>query len=111
MKDQKNTMTPEQGLAYATEIAQFRFALIAPLIQGLAPDASSTAYFKRVTKEPLTLPNGETVLYSWKTPQKWYSLYSKGGFDALMPKTRSDKGVPRSLNDTAMEEIYRLKEK
>ena len=35
----------------------------------------------------------------------------KGGFDALMPKTRSDKGVPRSLNDTAMEEIYRLKEK
>ena len=95
-------MTPEQGLAYATEIAQFRFALIAPLIQGLAPDASSTAYFKRVTKEPLTLPNGETVLYSWKTPQKWYSLYSKGGFDALMPKTRSDKGVPRSLNDTAM---------
>lgn len=43
MKDQKNTMTPEQGLAYATEIAQFRFALIAPLIQGLAPDASSTA--------------------------------------------------------------------
>ncbi len=111
MKDQKNTMTPEQGLAYATEIAQFRFALIAPLIQGLAPDASSTAYFTRVTKEPLTLPPGETVLYSWKTPQKWYSLYSKGGFDALMPKTRSDKGVPRSLNDTAMEEIYRLKEK
>lgn len=111
MKDQKNTMTPEQNLAYATEVAQFRFALIAPLVQGLAPDASSTAYFKRVTKEPLTLPNGETVLYSWKTPQKWYSLYSKGGFDALMPKTRSDKGVPRSLTDTAMEEIYRLKEK
>ena len=26
------------------EVAQFRFALIAPVIQGLYPDASATAY-------------------------------------------------------------------
>ena len=111
MKDQKNDCTNEQDLAYAAQVAQFRFALIAPLIQGLATDASNTAYYKRITKEPLTLPNGQTVRYSWKTPQKWHSLYLKGGFDALMPKTRSDKGVSRSLTDTAIEEIFRLKEK
>ena len=43
------------------EVAQFRFALIAPVVQGLYPDASATAYYKRVTASPLTLPDGSTV--------------------------------------------------
>ena len=33
------------------EVAQFRFALIAPVVQGLYPDASATAYYKRVTEK------------------------------------------------------------
>ena len=33
-------------------IAQFRFAIIAPVVQGLYPDASATAYYKRVTQNP-----------------------------------------------------------
>lgn len=45
-------MSKEKTLATATEIAQFRFALIAPVIQGLFPDASRTAYYKRVTEKP-----------------------------------------------------------
>lgn len=43
------------------EAAQFRFALIAPVIQGLFPDTSATAYYKRVTASPLTLPDGSIV--------------------------------------------------
>ena len=38
------------------------------------------------------------------------SLYQNGGIDALMPQERSDKGSTRVLPDTAIEEIYRLKE-
>jgi hypothetical protein len=67
------------------EVAQFRFALIAPVIQGLFPDASATAYYKRVTASPLTLPNGSCVTYSYKTLEKWKSEYSHGGLEALMP--------------------------
>ena len=33
------------------KIAHFRFALIAPVIQGLFPDASEAAYYRRVTQE------------------------------------------------------------
>ena len=91
------------------QIAQFRFALIAPVVQGLYPDASATAYYKRVTEKPLTLPDGSSVTYSYKTLEKWKSQYSIGGLDALMPSSRSDKGFSRALNDEAMEEIYRLK--
>ena len=100
-----------ETMKHNAEVAQFRFALIAPVIQGLYPDASATAYYKRVTASPLTLPDGSTVTYSYKTLEKWKSQYSIGGLDALMPGTRSDKGIPRALNEDAIAEIYRIKEK
>lgn len=65
-------------------IAQFRFSLIAPVIQGLYPDASATAYFKRITEKPIRLPNGCTYQYSYKTVEKWATLYRNGGMEALL---------------------------
>ena len=82
-----------ETLKHDAEVAQFRFALIAPVIQGLYPDASATAYYKRVTASPLTLPDASTVTYSYKTLEKWKSQYKLGGLDALMPTVRSDKGI------------------
>ena len=98
-----------ETIKHNAEVAQFRFALIAPVIQGLFPDASATAYYKRVSAAPLTLPDGTSVKYSYKTLEKWKSQYSIGGLDALMPVSRSDKGTSRSLNDEAVAEIYRIK--
>ena len=103
-------MNNTNDLSWATQVAQFRFALIAPVVQGLFPDASKAAYFKRVTAKPLTLPDGSTFQYSYKTLDRWLSSYNAGGIDALMPQSRSDKGFSRALSDTAIEEIYRLKE-
>ena len=100
---------PNDQLKPAVETAQFRFGLIAPVIQGLFPDVSRTAYYKRITQEPLTLPDGSTATFSYKTLEKWTSLYQRGGLDALMPQTRSDKGSTRVLSDEAIEEIFRLK--
>ena len=95
----------------ATEIAQFRFALIAPVIQGLFTEPSRTAYYKRITENPIRLPDGTMRQYSYKTMEKWVSLYQQGGIEALMPGERSDKGTTRVLPDTAIEQIYRLKAK
>ena len=100
----------KQQLSQAAETAQFRLALIAPVIHGLFPDASRNAYYRRITENPLTLPDGSVFQYSPKTISKWVSLYQNGGIDALMPRERSDKGATRVLPDTAIEEIYRLKE-
>lgn len=93
----------------AVKTAQFRFAIIAPVIQGLYPDPSKTAYYKRVTKKPLLLPDGSLFKYDYKTVEKWVSQYRLGGMDALMPQTRSDKGTSRALTDEAIAEIFRLK--
>ena len=103
-------MNKNKKLVTATEIAQFRFALIAPVIQELYPDASRTAYYKRVTEQPLTLPDGTVKEISYKTLEKWVSNYQRFGFDSLMPTERSDKGTTRALSNTAIEEIYRLKQ-
>ena len=98
-----------KNLSRAAAIAQFKLAIIAPAIHGLYPDASRNAYYKRITQQPLSLPDGSTMHYKPGTLAKWESLYRKGGIDALMPKERSDRGGTRALPDTAVDEIYRLK--
>lgn len=104
-------MTDTKSNDSAIMNAHFRFAVIAPVIQGNFTDATKSAYYRRVTEKPLTRPDGTVKKYSSKSPEWWEQLYRKGGMDALMPGTRSDKGSTRNLPDTAVAEIYRLKEK
>ena len=59
----------------AIEMAYFRFALIAPVIQGVFPDATKTAYYRRVTVNALALPDGRSMFYNPKTLEKWEEYY------------------------------------
>ena len=104
-----NPNTSNSDLASAVQIAQFRFSLIAPVIQGLFQDASRSEYYRRITEKPFKLPDGTVVTYRPKTIEKWVSIYNREGFDALMPKTRSDKGSTRVLSTAAIERIFQLK--
>lgn len=52
-----------KNLSRAAAIAQFKLAIIAPAIHGLYPDASRNAYYKRITQQPLSLPDGSTLHY------------------------------------------------
>lgn len=93
------------------EYAQFKFAIIAPLIQELYTDDSELAYCKRVTEQPLTLPNGEVKEFKADTIAKWAWLYRKDGFDALIPADRADKGTCKALDCRAIDQIYVIREK
>jgi len=95
----------------AIEMAYFRFSLIAPVIQGTFTDPSKTAYYRRVTKNAFSLPNGKTMIYNPKTLEKWEEYYRKKGMDGLMPHERSDSGQPRVLDKNVIAEIHQLKEK
>lgn len=110
LSKEENTMDETNELKKRAETAQFRFGLIAPVIQGTHRERSDTAYYKKMAEIPVTLPDGGTYRYNYKTYQKWVSLYKNGGIDALMPSGRSDKGVSRVLPDDAIAEIFRLKE-
>jgi transposase InsO family protein len=93
------------------EIAYFRFALIAPVIQGTFPDPSIAAYCRRVTERPIKRPDGTLFQYNPKSVARWVTCYRAGGMDALMPRQRSDKGSVRRLSDECILEIYRIKER
>ncbi|WP_242966890.1 DDE-type integrase/transposase/recombinase [Desulfosporosinus sp. FKA] len=95
----------------AIEMAYFRFSLIAPVIQGTFTEPTKTAYYRRVTGNPLVLPNGKTMMYHPKTLEKWEEYYRKKGMDGLMPRERCDSGKTRVLNEVVIAEIYRLKDK
>jgi transposase InsO family protein len=103
--EKQNTKDMDRELAY------FRFALIAPVIQGTFSDASVAAYCRRVTEKPIARPDGTMFKYKPATLERWVRLYKVGGMEKLMPRTRSDKGVTRKLSDEAISEIYNLKDK
>lgn len=94
----------------AIDVAYFRFSLIAPVIQGTFTDPTKTAYYRRVTENPFTLPDGKAMVYNPRTLEKWEQYYRKKGMDGLMPRERSDSGKTRVLNEAAITEVYRLKE-
>jgi transposase InsO family protein len=46
-----------------------------------------------------------------ETIRDWLKRYRRGGFDALLPKPRTDRGQPRRLPDTVAEVLIAVKER
>jgi transposase InsO family protein len=92
------------------EEASIRLALIQPAYNETYPDASKRAYFCRITEKPIKMPDGREIRYSPGTLACWESDYRRGGFDALIPKSRCDAGKSRRLDEDAITAIYRIRE-
>ena len=91
-------------------VALMRYSAIAPLITGTAGDyESESAYFRETSARGIKAPDGSIRNYSPSTLQKWYASYKRGGFDSLIPESRSDCGVSRKIDDGLEEEIRYLK--
>lgn len=82
--------------------------IIAPVVQNTYPDASVSAYFRRIAASPVKLPEGKEMIYKPGALKSWLQRYRDGGFDALIPKERADVGVPRKLDTASIAEIHRL---
>lgn len=91
------------------EIASIRLALIQPAFNGTYPDATKKQYYERISSIPLKLPDGKEVKYAYGTLACWESAYRKGGFDALLPRERSDLGKSRKLDDDTISAILRIR--
>ena len=91
-------------------IALMRYSAIAPLITGLSDDYESlTAFFNNASVKGVIHPDGTVKHYAPGTIEKWYRNYKEGGFDALIPTGRGDRGKPRKLDDDLQEQIRYLK--
>lgn len=80
-------------------VAEDKFGLIAPVVNGSYPDRSKTAYFERIAANPVTLSDGRMVSVKASTLATWERTYRAHGFEGLMPRGRSDLGKSRKIDD------------
>lgn len=90
---------------YRTDVALFRYGILAPLISGTWEGTSDSQFFKEAANKTYTLPNGKERNYTPHTIYRWYLAYSKNGFDALKIRSREDSGKFRRIDDDIADQI------
>lgn len=100
----------ENSEKISQKIALFRYELIIPALNNTFPDKSAFQYFIRIASQPVKYIDGTEITISQQTIRAWYYSYKKHGFDGLIPKTRSDKGISRNLSNDVKNKIRKLKE-
>ena len=91
MKNEPQT-SPAQALALE------RFAFITQIQELLRQGFPLSLALEQVSLRPMTLPDGSQRLRARRTIEDWWYDYQRGGFAALSPKERADKGQPRILS-------------
>ena len=91
------------------EIALFRYRIIADLL--LLPPGSPGigALLQAKAKQQHTIPGTQRTRVAAETIRDWLHLYRRGGFDALYPKPRADRGRPRRLPPDVVELLIAIK--
>jgi transposase InsO family protein len=90
-------------------VALFRYGLIADLAQ----TPGTKGLYRRLEEKAApdyTIPGSARTRVAPETLRDWLKRYRQGGFEALMPKPRADRGRSRALPDAAVERLLSLKE-
>lgn len=93
------------------KLALLRYGIIAPLLTNTYTNNSKMAFFREASQKKYILPSGKETMFTYGTIKRWYLLYQKNGYNALVPKKRSDLGGSRTLTDECKEKILELKQK
>ncbi len=95
---------------YRQALALFRYGLIADLIQLPAGSRGLYARLREKAKVEYTIPGSIRTRVAMETLRHWLSAYRRGGFDALLPKGRCDRGRPRVLPQAVADALLSLKD-
>jgi putative transposase len=91
-------------------IALFRLGVLGPLVSARLEHGDRTAYFiEAASRRHVLPPEGRVVRLSARTIEAWYYLHKHGGFEALIPDARADKGRSRAIRAEVAEVILRAK--
>ena len=92
------------------EIALFRYGLIADLVH--LPPGTKGLYQQLEAKaaREYTIPGTSRTRVAAETLRDWLRAYRQGGFDALLPRPRADRGTPRRLPAAVVERLLAIKE-
>jgi transposase InsO family protein len=95
--------------AKAEKIALFRYGLVAPLVLEILPRGELTRRAEEIAARTYDIPYSQRCSVSVDTLLDWALRYRRGGFAALAPQPRSDRGQLRALTPQLAELIERLK--
>lgn len=95
---------------YRHQVALFRYGLIAELIS--LPPGSPGLYHRLHEKaaREYTIPGSRRTRVAAETLRDWLKRYRQGGFEALLPKVRADRGQPRGLPAEIADRLLAIKE-
>ena len=90
-------------------VALFRDGLIADLVH--LPPGTKGLYRRLEEKaaRAYTIPGTARTRVAAETLRDWLKRYRQGGFEALLPKPRADRGTPRALSAAIAEELLAIK--
>ncbi len=90
----------------AEAVALARFSLVSKVQELLAQHVPlNLALETTASSAVLTGPDGSSQAVARRTLEDWYYAHKQGGFAALHPKVRSDRGVPRTLTPELEQQI------
>jgi transposase InsO family protein len=93
------------------QIALFRYGLIADLLHLPSGNGSGLyAKLKEKSEKEYEIPGTLRRRVAIGTMREWLGLYRRGGFDALVPKPRSDAGQSRAIPQEVLDRLVSIKE-
>lgn len=95
--------------AKAEKIALFRYALVAPLVLEALPRGELTRRAEEIAARHYDMPESKRRGVTVDTLLEWAKRYRAGGFEALAPKPRQDRGQSRAVTPQLADLIERLK--
>lgn len=94
----------------ATEVAVFKYGVIAPFLDQHCDDEEKARHRRRVLNQEHEIPHTRRKRIAARTLREWVFNYKRFGLEALKPKKRSDKGKPRVFDVKTLERAIELKE-
>jgi transposase InsO family protein len=109
MRREKETMSASTN-DIRQAVALFRYGLIALLLKLPPKSEALRRQMAEIASREHTIPATTRTRVAPGTLREWLRLYRQGGFEALVPKARADRGRPRVLPPEVVDLLLSIKE-
>jgi len=93
-----------------TEIALFRYGLIAHLVHTPPDSGQQERLLREIAARTYTIPGSTRTHVSVTTLRRYLKTYREQGFEALRPGPRADAGAPRAFPPEVLDQAIALRE-
>lgn len=90
-------------------LALWRLAILGPLTSARLEQGDRRRYFAEAAARTQQRPDGRRVKLSARSIESWYYTWCHGGFRALFPQDRADRGRSRAISPELAEHVLRAK--